>query len=110
MLRPAAAYTLIYLQAALTVAAAHGTVYTRFVSDSHVTVPELLTLRNLYWIAVPGTSFAEPDQSGLLWEYCDAFSATALLGFQSPRAETLPVLSHMRALVSFTPASGRSRD
>jgi hypothetical protein len=76
----------------LTVAAAQGTVYTRLGSASQVTVPGPLTLMNLYWTTVPGASRAVPDQRGLLCVYCDAPSVMALLGFQLPRAATLPVL------------------
>jgi hypothetical protein len=81
-------------QVLLTVAAAQWTVYLRLGSDSHVTVPELLTRMNLYSTAVPGASLTVPDHKGLLEEYCEALRATALSGFQLPREEMLPVLLH----------------
>lgn len=69
--------------------------YERFGSASQVTVPDPLTLTNLYWITAPGASWTVPDQSGLLCVYWVALSLTPLLGFQLPRAATLPVLSHV---------------
>lgn len=76
----------------LTVAVVQGTLYMWFGSASHVTVPELLTLMNLSWIAVPGARLTVPYHSGSLWVYYDALMATALLGLQLPSAVTLPVL------------------
>lgn len=95
----------------LTVAAAQGTVYTRFGSASQVTAPDPLTLMNLYWISVPGASRAVPVQSGLFCVYCDAPSVTALLGFQLPSAATLPVLPGVSSSISRSePTRGHKRD
>jgi len=77
-------------QLALTVAAAHGTEYVWLGSASHVTLPELLTLMNLYCTPVPGARETVPDQSGLLDVYCDAPNATASAVFQLPRAVMFP--------------------
>lgn len=77
----------------LTVAVAQGTVYVWFGSASHVTVPELPTLMNLYSTAAPGVRVTVQSQTGLSCVYRDALSGTALFGFQLPRAGTLPVLS-----------------
>lgn len=73
-------------------AAAQGTVYMWLGSLSHETVPELLTLMNLYSTTLPGARLTDAYHSGLLLVYCDAPSVTALAVFQLPRAAVLPVL------------------
>lgn len=72
--------------------AAHGTVSVWFGSASHVTVPALSTLMNLYCTTVLGARLTVPAHRGLFDVYPDAPRATAEAVFQLPRAATFPDL------------------
>jgi hypothetical protein len=63
-----------------------------FGSASQVTLPEPLTLMNLYCTATPAGRKTVPDQSGLVELYCDELRLNAFVVLQLPSAVTLPEL------------------
>jgi hypothetical protein len=65
-------------------AAQLGTVKLRFGSLSHVTVPELDTLMNLYVTVCPGVILSVNVHTGLLDVYCAALSVNAEPVLQLP--------------------------
>lgn len=72
--------------------AAPVTVFTLLLPLSHVTVPELLTLINLYSKYVPAAKLIVADHNGFELVYWEALNAIPLAVFQLPRAAIEPTI------------------